>query len=134
MRVLMKKAIFIIFLGLIGFGIFVYFTEYYYKWSDYTLGVRNDTSDVLKKGEFHVLPTGQVPFGIMSPKGESTHEDPHWPLPEKFILSFDDPEGKHHELEVPSNLKKGFKGRITVVIKKNESGYYGEIQISKLDR
>lgn len=116
------------------FGAYVYLTQFYYAWPDYAIGLRNDTGDVLDRAEARVFPKGQFEFGFMGGSGEKSYEDPPWPLPENFVVTFNDPTGKHCEVGVASGVQKGFKGRLTVVLKKNESGYYAVVERSPLKR
>lgn len=116
------------------FGLYVYFTEFYYAWPDYALTVRTGLDGTYRNVNLKILPKGEFDVGLLGCGGDASYEDPRWPLPEKFLLSFDDPEGKHHELEAPSDLKKGFRGRITMILKKNEEGYYVDVETSPLNR
>jgi hypothetical protein len=55
-------------------------------------------------------------------------------LPERFVVSFNDPSGKRYEIAVPSGVRKPFRGRLTIVLKKNVTGYYAEVEQGSLDR
>jgi hypothetical protein len=116
------------------FGLYVYLTEFYYAWPDYALGIRNGTGDVLREAAVRVFPKGQFEFGILDGPSEAGYEDPPWSLPERFVVSFNDPTGKRCEIGVASGVRKPFKGRLTIVLKKNETGYYAEVERSSLNR
>ena len=103
-------------------ALFVYFTEFYYAWPDYAFGLRSDSGDVLRQASVRLLPKGEFEFGIVGPDPKS-YEDPPWPLPEKRV-----------EIDVPSGVRKPFKGRLTIVLKKNKNGYYAEVEQSPLNR
>jgi hypothetical protein len=133
MKTWLIRGVTIILVLLTSYVVLVFWIHYHYDKPDYSFGVKNGSDEVFRNGTFRVLPKGFSPFGILDPGQAKYHADPPWPLPEKFLLSFEDPEGRKHKLEVASGLKKGFKGRITVVLKKNENGCYAEVETSPLD-
>jgi hypothetical protein len=132
----MKTKIIIIVVGslllALAFGLYVYLTEFYYVRPHYALGLRNGTGEALRDAAVRVFPKGEFEFGIMDGPHEASYEDPPWPLPERFVVSFNDPNGKHCEIAVPSGVRKPFRGRLTIVLMKNEGGYYAEVEQSPL--
>ena len=116
------------------FGLYVYFTEFYYAWPGYALGLRNGTGDVLRGAAVAAFPRGRYEIGILDGPSEASYENPPWPLPERFVVSFEDPTEKHCEVGVASGVRNPFKGRLTIVLKKNEKGYYAEVEQAPLHR
>jgi hypothetical protein len=135
----MNKKIIAVIIGsllflVLAFGLYVYLTEFYYVRPDYAFGLRNDTGEVFRDAAVRVFPKGGFKFGILDGPAPVSYEDPSWPLPERFLVSFSDPNGKRCEIDVPSGVRKPFKGRLTIVLKKNKNGYYAEMEQSPLNR
>jgi hypothetical protein len=105
------------------YGSWLYFTQFYYRAPQYTVGVRNSTvhdlRDVLEK----LSPEGENPAGSLVAGQEKRHMTPPWPLPEEIQVSFTDDRGKPYQLPIVTGLAKDYRGALTVIITETNGNY-----------
>jgi len=120
---IVKILIALLLLFVVAFAVHVYMTEFYYKEPQYSFGTKNLSSIELREVTTKLLPKGEDLVGILSPGQAGYYMDPRWPIPTNVSVSFLDTSNQQHELNLKTGLTEQFRGKITMVITEDKSGY-----------
>jgi len=100
------------------YGAWLYLTYYYYKESQYIVGTRNETGQLLREVDVTLYPEGCNSCGILSNGQEAWYGNPPWPVPERAVATFEEEDGSCHELSMMTGLPKDFRGELLFRISK----------------
>jgi hypothetical protein len=91
-------------------------THFWYKGSDFSFGVKNDTAIMLRGIELTLEPEGSFNFGVIAPASKKVYVDPQWDTPSKILVRWNDGDLSHNQ-SFDTNIDIKFKGEIWIVFR-----------------
>ncbi len=125
-------AVAIVCTGLIAtYGAWLYATHFFYKRTEYTIGTKNQSEEVLHAVTINLFPAGRDICGVLDKGQEKRLADPPWPLPDRITITFNEDTGSPHEISLKTDLPKNFRGKLTVLITKTDNVFAATLQSTK---
>jgi hypothetical protein len=92
----------------------VWRTHFWYRGSDFSVGVKNDTATILRGVELTLDPEGSFDFGSIAPTSKKVYVDPKWYIPSRILVKWNDGDlVRDQSFDISLDIK--FKGKIWIV-------------------